>query len=41
MQAVADLIPSLHRGVRLRDSLAQMILMVCGVAAVVLLHGAG
>ena len=39
--AVADLIPSLHRGVRLRDSLAQMILMVCGVAAVVLLHGAG
>ena len=38
--AVADLIPSLHRGVRLRESLAQMILMVGGVATVVLLHGA-
>ncbi len=38
--AVADLIPALHRGVRLRESLAQLILIASGVMLVVLFHGA-
>ena len=32
--AVADLIPSLHRGIRLRESLAQLTLIAAGIALV-------
>ncbi|HMM76446.1 MAG TPA: ZIP family metal transporter [Gammaproteobacteria bacterium] len=37
--AVADLIPSLHRGVKLRETLAQVTLIVAGIALIGLLHG--
>jgi zinc and cadmium transporter len=36
--AVADLIPSLHRGVKLRESLAQITLIVAGIALIGLFH---
>lgn len=36
--AVADLIPSLHRGVKLRETVAQVSLIVAGIALIGLLH---
>ena len=38
--AVADLIPALHRGFRIRESLVQLVLIAAGVALTVLFHGA-
>lgn len=38
--AVADLIPALHRGIRVRESLAQLVLIASGVLLTVLFHGA-
>jgi zinc and cadmium transporter len=38
--AVADLIPALHRGIRLRESLAQLVLIASGVLLTVVFHGA-
>jgi zinc and cadmium transporter len=38
--AVADLIPALHRGIRLRDSFAQLVLIAGGISLAVLFHGA-
>ena len=37
--AVADLIPSLHRGVKLHETLAQVALLVAGIALIGLFHG--
>tara|TARA_Y100000588_G_scaffold220836_1_gene234722 strand:+ start:367 stop:1083 length:717 start_codon:yes stop_codon:yes gene_type:complete len=36
--AVADLIPSLHRGVRLRDTIAQMVLIAAGILLIAAFH---
>jgi len=36
--AVADLIPSLHRGVKLRETVAQVTLIVAGIALIALFH---
>lgn len=38
--AVADLIPALHRGFRIRESLVQLVLIAAGVALTVLFHHA-
>ncbi|MGD9602743.1 MAG: ZIP family metal transporter [Gammaproteobacteria bacterium] len=38
--AVADLIPTLHRGIQLRQSLAQLALIGLGIALTVVFHGA-
>lgn len=37
--AVADLIPSLHRGVKLRETLAQLALIIAGIALIGVFHG--
>ncbi|MGH8596766.1 MAG: ZIP family metal transporter [Gammaproteobacteria bacterium] len=37
--AVADLIPALHRGVRLRESLSQLVLIASGILLVGAFHG--
>lgn len=38
--AVADLIPALHRGIRIRESLGQLILIASGISMAVMFHGA-
>lgn len=38
--AVADLIPALHRGIRVRESIAQLVLIASGVLLTVLFHAA-
>jgi len=38
--AVADLIPALHRGIKLRESLAQLVLIAAGISLAMLFHGA-
>jgi len=38
--AVADLIPALHRGIRIRESLGQLLLIASGISMAVMFHGA-
>jgi zinc and cadmium transporter len=38
--AVADLIPALHRGIRIGDSLSQLCLIASGILLVILVHAA-